>query len=266
MADERERPGKDPDDLTPTGQPIYRHRERSIPFQPAAGDSENIERISEHVERHVGPVAGVYHEILSDLVHVDVHVVNPTPERDCYTLVTSGMSDAPMNVPPGAEDVRYAELLIQLPPDWPLDKLNAVAGKKGAEGAAERAESERWYWPVRWLKQLARMPHEYDTWLGVGHTVPTGDPPEPYADDTRLCCMLVLPPLTVAEEFATLEVNPDKVIHFYSLMPLHADEMNLKLNSGTEALIELFEQHRVSTIVDPQRKSVVPRRKWFGLF
>lgn len=267
MANDPERPdGQAGDELTPTGQPIYRHKERSIPFQPAVGDSDNIERISAHIERHVGAVSGVYHEILSDLVHIDVHVVNPTPERDCYTLVTSGMSDAPMTVPEGAEPLRHAELLIQLPPEWPLGELNAVAGRKGGEDAAMQAAVERWYWPIRWLKTLARMPHEYDTWLGAGHTVPSGDPPVPSADDTELCCMLVLPPFTLTEEFAELEVNADKVIHFYSLLPLHADEMNLKLNAGTDALLDLFERNRVGAVVNPRRKSVAPRRKLFGLF
>ena len=183
-------------ELSPSGGPIYRHKERSIPFQPAAGDPEHIERISEHIERHFGPVAGVYHELISDLVHIDVHVVNPTPQRNCYTLVTSGLSEAPMSVPEGLEALRFAELFIQLPPTWPLHELNKVAARRREESPAEAAAAERWYWPIRWLKTLARLPHEYDTWLGEGHTVPNGDPPEPYAEGTALCgAMLVEPTL-----------------------------------------------------------------------
>src|SRR4051794_16721558 len=118
MADEQPTSGEY--ELSPSGNPIYRHGERKVPFDLAAGDAHNIERISEHIEKHLGPMAGVYHKIVSDLVHLDVHVVNPTPERDRYTLVTSGMSDAPMSVPEGLEPLRFAELMIQLPPDWPL--------------------------------------------------------------------------------------------------------------------------------------------------
>ena len=252
-------------ELSPSGQPVYRHRERSIPFQPAAGDPENIQRIADHIERHLGPVSGVYHEIISDLVHLDVHVVDPSPERNCYTLVTSGMSDAPMTVPEGAEGLNYAELVLQLPATWPLDRIGVAAGKKAADELAE-AELERWYWPVRWLKTLARLPHEYDTWLGVGHTVPTADPPEPYADNTRLRCMLVLPAMNEPDAFGELEAGPDKTIHFYSLVAIYPEEMDLKLKKGTDALIELFDKHKVDVVVDPQRPNVAARKKWLGLF
>ena len=266
MADQVTGPGGEEYELSPSGNPILRHKERSIPFEFAAGDSENIERISDHIEKHLGPVAGVYHEIISDLVHIDVHVVNPTPERNCYTLVTSGMSDAPMTVPEGAEALRFGELIIQLPADWPLDKLEATAGKEGPEGAAERAAAERWYWPVRWLKMMARLPHEYDTWLSFSHTVPNGDPPEPYAEDTKLCGMMLLPAMNVPEGFATLEVTPDKTIHFYQLMPIYAEEMDLKLRKGAEKLTDLFDKYDVDVVVNPRRKNVALRRKWLGLF
>jgi hypothetical protein len=76
-----------------SGAPIYRHENREREFEFAIGDSENIDRITEHIEAHVGPVATVFHEVISDLVHVDIHIVEPRPARNCYTLVTSGMSD-----------------------------------------------------------------------------------------------------------------------------------------------------------------------------
>ena len=76
-----------------SGAPIYRHENQEREFEFAIGDSENIDRITEHIEAHVGPVATVFHEVISDLVHVDIHIVEPRPARNCYTLVTSGMSD-----------------------------------------------------------------------------------------------------------------------------------------------------------------------------
>ena len=268
MAEEREegREGGEAYELSPSGNPILRHKPRKMPFQLAHGDSENIDRISAHIEKHLGPVDSVFHEILSDLVHVDVHMVKPAPERDCYSLVTSGMSDAPMTVPEGVEALRFAELMIQLPPDWPLDRIAAPPGAKGQEGDAETAASERWYWPIRWLKTLARLPHEYDTWLGESHTVPNGDPPEPFADDTKLCGMLVVPPMGASQEFATLKVNEDKTIFFYQLMPIYAEEMDLKLRKGAEALIDRFDRHQISVIVNPRRPNVAARKKWLGLF
>jgi hypothetical protein len=252
-------------ELSPSGNPILRHAERKIPFQLAVGDSENIGRITEHIEKHLGPVESVFHEILSDLVHIDLHLVAPTPERNCYTLVTSGMSDAPMTVPEGLEAMRFAELMIQLPPDWPLDKVQALPGKPPEKGDAERAATERWYWPLRWLKVMARLPHEYDTWLCESHTVPNGDPPEPFAPDTKLCGMLVIPPMGASVDFAMLNVNPDKTIFFYQLMPIYAEEMDLKLRKGVDALMKRFDQDKVGVVVNPSRPNVGGRKKWLGL-
>ncbi len=87
----------------------------------AGGDDVTITAIADHIERHLGPVQGVYHELISDKVHLDVHVVAPSADFPFYTLVTSGMSDRPMTVPPeaGPDDApRFAELCILLPSTW----------------------------------------------------------------------------------------------------------------------------------------------------
>jgi hypothetical protein len=242
----------EPHGRTPSGAPLYRHEARTKPFEPVTGDGESIDRISAHIEQHVGPVAGVFHEIVSDLVHVDVHLVAPTADRPWHTLVTSGMSDRPMTVPDGVDPAEqaFAELTICLPPDWPM------------EHAAW--SDERNYWPIRWLKTLARLPHEYDTWLGWGHTVPNGDPPEPYAHGTKFCCMLLLPSISAGDDFHRLKVNDEKTINFYALYPLYKEEVDFKLKRGTEALIEKFFKAGVTDVVDVARRNAC--RKRFGLF
>jgi hypothetical protein len=92
-----------------SGAPIYRHQPRERPFEPAAGDEESIQAITRHIGQYVGPPARVFHELISDLVHIDLHLVEPTAERDYCTLVTSGMSDRPMPAPQGSEDSRSKE-------------------------------------------------------------------------------------------------------------------------------------------------------------
>ncbi|MEO1085403.1 MAG: suppressor of fused domain protein, partial [Acidobacteriota bacterium] len=90
-----------------SGAPIYRHEAQERDFEAAIGDAEHIERISDHIEEHIGPIASVLHELVSDQVHIDIHVVAPTPERDFYTLVTSGMSERAMAAPEQCADFRY---------------------------------------------------------------------------------------------------------------------------------------------------------------
>jgi hypothetical protein len=242
-------PAPDPDDVerSESGQPVYRHTERTADDSLASGDGEAIEAISNHIQAHVGPIEMVFHELVSPLVHVDVHHVEPGVDRPWHTLVTSGMSDRPMHVPDGAEDFAHAELVACLPPDWPLEQ--------------SAWEDENHYWPIRWLKMLARFPHEYETWVAYGHSIPNGDPPEPFADNTKLCGMLLLPPMTTAQEFWTLE-TADRKIHFWAIVPLYAEEIELKLQQGTDELLDRFQRYRISPVIDPRRRNVARKRLW----
>jgi len=99
-----------PDAPGPGGSGILRHAARERAWEPAgAGDWDTIEAIDRHIARHFGPIATVWHEVVSDLVHIDVHVVEPSAERPSFTLVTSGMSDGPMTVPAAADSNPYAK-------------------------------------------------------------------------------------------------------------------------------------------------------------
>lgn len=226
-----------------SGAPIHRYQAAEREFEPALGDSENIEEITRHIEEYIGPVKTVFHELISDIVHIDVHIVAPTPERNHYTLVTSGMSDKAMTPPAEYPDLKYSELMICLPPDWPM--------------SSEEWKEHKNYWPVHMLKFLARFPHEYKTWLWSMHTLPHGDPPQPFAPDTNLCGMILLPPVTVRSEFQELKISDEKTIYFHALVPLHADEMDLKLKRGAEALFDGFNRNGVSELLKPGRPSSI---------
>jgi hypothetical protein len=232
---------------------VYRHAPRSKDFTPACGDEDNIIRIGDHIERYIGPVEMVFHEIVSDLIHIDLHWVKPTADKPYHTLITSGMSDLPMTVPEGAEPLRFAELMISLPPEWPMDM--------------DSFKDESHYWPLRWLKMLARFPHEYETWLCFGHTVPNADPPQPYAANTDLCCALLLGPILPDEEFGTLEVDGEKSVHFFSFVPIYREEMEFKMAEGVDPLLERFSEHQVSELLDVRRINVCGKAKkkgwWF---
>src|SRR5262245_45698763 len=211
-------------------------------------DADYANAIGEHVVRHIGPVSNVFHERVSDLVQIDLLVVGPHGDRPFHTLVTCGMSDRAMRVPIEEPDdlgrvpeLRYAELLLCLPPEWPL--------------APEAFQSEDHYWPLRWLKKLARLPHQHEGWLGLGHTIPNGDPPRPLAGNTRFAGWLVDEPVLFPAEVRKLRVM-EKAINFYSIVPLYDEEMTLKLRKGSGALSHLLDQDRVSELIDLERKSV----------
>lgn len=232
------------------GSPIYRHQERNQWQTPQAEPSETcLEQISDHIERHLGPVKTVFHELISDTVHIDVHIVLPTDDSPWIRLVTSGMSDLPMQTPTESGASRYAELMMTLPAEWRLEQ--------------EQFEDENWYWPIRLIKTLARLPHQYSTWLGFGHTVPNGDPAQNYAPNTQLNGAIILPSITVPQDFHRLQIGPDKEIAFFSVVPLYEEEMNLKLKKGTDHLLDLFDQHGMSDVINPQRKNIAKKRFFF---
>lgn len=234
-----------------SGSPIYKYENYEPKgFEPAIGGN-SIDEISDHIEKYIGEIDLVFHEIISDKVHIDVHWVKPTIERPYHTFVTSGMSDKKMITPPGVDDLKYAELCICLPKDWEISE----------ESFLEEAN----YWPIRWLKYLARFPHEYDTWLSYGHTIPNGDPAEPFTSETLLNTMLILPSVTFSDGFHQLKLD-SKTIDFYTLIPIYTEELELKMKKGVDALFDGFDKFGVSDILDLNRPNTVKRKKLFGLF
>lgn len=186
------------------------------------------ERISRHLRARLGAEGMVFHELVSDRVHVDVHLVPPTHDRPSVVLVTSGMSALPMTVPESVTDRatwEHAELCMVLPPTWRFDEA--------------ALSDERSYWPIRVLKQLARLPHEYGTWLGWGHSIPNGDPAAPYCDGTKLTGVIVIPPFALGGEF--FEVPGAPPLHVFQLLPVTSAEMDFKLRHDVDALLERLE-------------------------
>jgi hypothetical protein len=211
-------------------------------------EEDEAERWNEHLHQHLGGEATVFHELLSDTIHLDVLVFAATDERPFHVLVTQGMSALAMTVPEGAEEHRFAELMVALPREWVME--------------GDEADEERWYWPMRTLKLVARLPHLHDTWIGFGHTIPNGHPAEPYADGTKLCCVMAGPPVRFGDELWKCETAPGKTVRLYALLPLYEDEMNFKLEHGSDALFEKLAERHVDELFDLRRRSVLAKRFW----
>jgi tetratricopeptide (TPR) repeat protein len=176
---------------------------------------EELDALEAHIEKYFGSYRNVYHEIESPDIHVDIAVIEPGAERNYYTLVTMGMGAHKMKAPPDLENQNRAEVMVCLPPDWNLDDL----------------EDERWYWPMRWLKILARLPINEDSWLGWGHTIPNG---EPFADNTKLCTILLLNPGEFGEKSACCTLPGGEKVNFYQLIPLYEEEAQFKIKNNAQ--------------------------------
>ena len=209
--------------------------------QPEMYEQEDWDAVEAHLERYFGPCDNVFHEIMSPDIHVDIYIMKPTPERNYYVLSTFGMGAHRMNVPEELADrkLERAEIIVTLPPDWKVTE-----------------SGEEWYWPIRWLKILARLPINEDGWLGWGHTIANPDD-APFADNTRLCGLVLTEPQGFDEDAVCCPLPGGDEVNFYQMIPLTFEEMQFKLAHDAQTLLERFTPEQLA-VVDIRRDSVCP--------
>ena len=209
---------------------------------PEVYTEEEMEAVEGHIEQYFGKVENVFHELVSPDIHVDICVVPPAGERDYYTLVTMGMGAHRMNVPEELAEYKLerAELAIALPADWKLDQKSM--------------QDERWYWPIRLLKVLARLPIASDTWLGFGHTMSNQ---ENFAKGTELCAAILTGPQGTEDGSEVCILTDGEEVNFYQVIPLYRDELEYKMEHDADALLD--KMAGISFAVDPTRQDAITR-------
>lgn len=198
-------------------------------------EEEDLDVIEEHIKDYFGDFPTVFHEIVSPDIHCDICIVPPSKERNYYTLLTMGMGAHIMDIPNelSEEELGRAELLICLPPDWKVGE-----------------NSEKWFWPISLLKNLARLPINCNTWLGWGHSV---DHQQPFADSTELCGSLLIYPENVEDGAEVCTLPNGENVNFFEVIPIYREEMDFKIDNDTKALLE--KMRNVSHIVDINREN-----------
>ena len=190
---------------------------------PEVYTEEEMEAVEGHIQQYFGEFENVFHELSSPDIHVDICVVPPSEKRDYYTLVTMGMGAHRMNVPEELAEYKLerAELAIALPGNWKLKR--------------EDLKNERWYWPIRLLKTLARLPIASDTWLGFGHTM---DNEEDFAKGTKLCAAILTGPQDTEDGSEVCILPSGEEVNFYQVIPLYREELEYKMEHDADALLD----------------------------
>ena len=190
---------------------------------PEVYTEEEMEAVEGHIQQYFGKFENVFHELSSPDIHVDICVVPPSGDRDYYTLVTMGMGAHRMNVPEELAEYKLerAELAIALPGNWKLKH--------------EDLKNERWYWPIRLLKTLARLPIASDTWLGFGHTM---DNEEDFAKGTKLCAAMLTGPQDTEDGSEVCILPGGEEVNFYQVIPLYREELEYKMEHDADALLD----------------------------
>lgn len=217
-----------------------------------------------HIERNIGPVTMVYEDIENSSYPIDILVVPATSDRKFHYLVTAGMSDQAMIVP--IEQVaaamaegetktlddevlsspalaRHAELVMALPAYWPIDDEAKIC-------------SDEWAYPITHLKDIARMPHEHQTWLAEGHSIGNSQDKVPLGPKCKMTSFVLDRPVIGGEEFSSLKTHDGNQIHLYSSVPLHSAELDYKLRKGFSELKARMDKAFVTEIFDPNRRPI----------
>ena len=133
------------------------------------------------------------------------------------------------------EEFAFAELFLQLPAGWPY----------------KDTASRDAMWPVLWLQQCARRPHEWGTWLGamVG-LLANEEPPQPLHPGLPFTTWLFLNEHRFTRDDGC-EVN------VYRMSPLYTEERQLEIDEGAWELCRALDKLGTSLVIDPHRPPVV---------
>lgn len=188
--------------------------------------------IIEYFETRFGPtLPKSLIEIIPTELSIVIHAIPSNDRCRCLTLFTSGMSNVAMNVPRGYENFANAELFIQLPAEWPFTEVS----------------DENFGWPLHWLRELGKFPHQNDQWLGGEVAIITSTTlgvPLPHGFDSML--------IICEKVFSTPH---GRTIAAYRLFPLFPAERKLEMERGIGALLNSLDAKDISFVVDVCRKS-----------
>lgn len=201
-----------------------------------------IEEVDSFIGDMFGDYKNVFHEIASPDIHLDVCIIEPTKEEPYYKLVTMGAGAYQMQIPEKWQKYQldHAEYVIYLPGDWNID-------------SSEDAD----YWPIRTLKDVARLPIWSHTWLSFGHTVQAAEDGSAYASNTGFNSVV----LKFAENRKgdiRMIMSSGKVINFYEIIPLYPEELKFKMEKGADALFGLLDEKKIPyRVLDLNRENAL---------
>lgn len=171
-----------------------------------------------HIVKYFGEPDMILSEAVSPDICVEIAVIEPTPDQNFYTLVTMGMGAHKMSVPEGAQDqhLERSELVLLLDPDWIIPH-----------------KDEKYYWPIRLMKTLARQPiKDPDLLICYGYSWCNN---KPFAQDTELCAVTINPLFKAFDsEAQTCHLPDGNDINYLFVWPLYQNEYEYLQEHGRQ--------------------------------
>ncbi|WP_106793357.1 suppressor of fused domain protein [Aquimarina sp. Aq78] len=222
------------------------------PFSDKKHYHEHAEWIDEHLDKFFDEnLITVFHEIPTLDLHLDVYFIKPE-NAQFNILLTSGMSTLKMNVSEQAENptkLEFAELMMLIPKEIEFEQVYSGENKND--------------WIISILKQTAKFPHFYDTWIGIGHTIQAKEDMTPYSNETEFVGALILPSVTFGKDFTEIKKDGRK-INIYNVLPLYKNEMEYKIENGYNKLLNLLIKSNGKEVLDLNRKNLIPKKSFWN--
>ena len=156
-------------------------------------------------------------------------------------LMTNGLSNYTMPVHEKHAGREHVELYFCLPSYWDIENIEKQ-------------------WVFEWIQKMAKHVTEKQTWFGVGHTIPNGNPAAAFSPTMNQRYLLLNEPMYLREKLESVQLE-DKEIHFLAVIPIFEDEMDYKMAKGTYKLLQKMEGKGISELLDDYRMSSL-KSKW----
>lgn len=187
-----------------------------------------LQTVEDHIIEHFGSISRTIPVKESENLNLRIYVIEPTKEKDFYTIVTCGMGAYKMELPDDFKDtdIDRIELLMYLSPAWNMDlALSKPTGliTGGTVTPIFGSMYDEWNYPVKILKNLAQAPVNNDSYFIMGNIMDDEEPLSPSTNDTG---GILISPAYISEEGCVCTLPDGEKVRFLQIMPIQTYEID----------------------------------------
>lgn len=187
-----------------------------------------LQTVEDHIIEHFGSISRTIPVKESENLNLRIYVIEPTKEKDFYTIVTCGMGAYKMELPDDFKDTDLdrIELLMYLSPAWNMDlALSKPTGliTDGTVTPIFGSMYDEWNYPVKILKNLAQAPVNNDSYFVMGNIMDDEEPLSPSTNDTG---GILISPAYISEEGCVCTLPDGEKVRFLQVMPIQTYEID----------------------------------------
>lgn len=187
-----------------------------------------LQTVEDHIMEHFGSISRTIPVKESENLNLRLYVIEPTKEKDFYTIVTCGMGAYKMELPDDFKDTDLdrMELLTYLSPAWNMDlALSKPTGliTGGTVTPIFGSMYDEWNYPVKILKNLAQAPVNNDSYFVMGNIMDDEEPLSPSTNDTG---GILISPAYISEEGCVCTLPDGEKVRFLQVMPIQTYEID----------------------------------------